>query len=128
MNQRIVTILQSVIVVAAFSLIGLAISIGEKHGLLLNTVFFISGAAIALVALGITSLFGAGVRAVFGTFPKPPRATSIAFVAFCCAILGWLVAFFVSSDVGVPLVVGGVLVGGASVLWGLAQFMFGQKK
>ncbi len=119
MSQRIVTILHSVVVVAAFSLVGLAISISEKHGFLLNAMFFMSGAILALVALGITSLFGAGIRAVGGTIPTPPRAVSVAFVAFCCAFLGWLVVYFVSTDFGVPLVVGGVLVGSASVFWGL---------
>ena len=128
MNQRFVTILQSAVVVAAFSLVGLTISISEKHGFLLNAMFFISGAIFALIALGITSLFSAGIRAVGGTIPTPPHAVSVAFVAFCCAFLGWLVVHFVSTDFGVPLVVGGVLVGGASVLWGVAHRITRQRK
>ncbi|WP_341675109.1 hypothetical protein [Niveibacterium sp. SC-1] len=118
MNQKIVSSIQTAVVVTMFSLLAMGIARGEGMGWLGQSAFFTAGALLALAAVGVTRLISFCVQAVGGKYSQPRKALAVSFYAFCGAFGGTILAIYFSRPVGALILLSSIVVGGCSVVWG----------
>ena len=107
--------INSTVVVVA-GLVGLSLTKAPTLQHASGSQFFLSGALIGLLAIGLHRFVGQRVQESLPP-SRPLRGLKVFTVGLLLALVGWLVSAFVKLEYGLPFVVAGMAVGACGMAY-----------
>ena len=103
-------------VVAAAGLVGLSLTKTPALQHASGSQFFLSGALIGLLAIGLHRLVGQRIQESLPA-PRLLSGLKVFTVGLLLALVGWLVSAFIKLEYGLPLAVAGIAVGACGMIY-----------